>query len=279
VKDRETKQTMDWWEILELHVCPIAGCVVTLIMFCAPFRDVQSALLQQTPHEKSSITIITSTLPNPIPWAVAVGNTLGWLYYGYLLHDIYILYANLPGLVLNVWYCSSAAKVQYYYTQQRNAVTSYDTSRWTTTILNAQGVRFTDNQNTMSSSLTERNSVVEAVLQQVQDMRLLLTPIEQVLWGIVTAWIVLIVYCGWYATPQAQVQEQQQQLRILRIVGIAVNVNLVFFYLVRVTLEFESTYSVCLCWTSLYLFLVTHSICPTHSTHTHTLPQLPNRLR
>eukprot|EP00977_Amphora_coffeiformis_P009089 scaffold2069_cov187-Amphora_coffeaeformis.AAC.6 len=177
---------MDWLSFLVLQVCPSVGCFLATLCFCAPLRDLNQGL------QKGSL----STL-NPVPWAVAVGNTFGWLLYGFILKDFFVLAANLPGLFINLFLCFGAAKLQYYQ-RQRNSV-AFDTAR----------VRSGDDQSTMSASLGKQ-----------MDLMLSLTSVEQTLSAIAGAWAILGSYCGWFTTEE----------HAKSIIGVTVNCNLVFFY-------------------------------------------------
>ena len=50
---------------------------------------------------------------NPTPWAVMTGNCIGWLTYSYLINNLFLFFANAPGLILSVWLNMAAAKLQY----------------------------------------------------------------------------------------------------------------------------------------------------------------------
>jgi len=50
---------------------------------------------------------------NPTPWAVITGNCIGWVTYSYLINNLFVFFANAPGLILSVWLNMAAAKLQY----------------------------------------------------------------------------------------------------------------------------------------------------------------------
>ena len=50
---------------------------------------------------------------NPTPWAVMTGNCIGWVTYSYLINNLFVFFANAPGLILSVWLNMAAAKLQY----------------------------------------------------------------------------------------------------------------------------------------------------------------------
>ena len=177
---------MDWLNFVVLRACPLAGCALAFFMFAAPLRDLNQGL------QKGSLGTL-----NPTPWAVAVGNGFGWLLYGFILKDVYVLAANLPGLFINLFLCYGAAKLQYH-RRQRSTV-AFDTAR----------ARSVEDQSTLSASPDKK-----------MDIMLSMTPVEQVFFGIAAAWGILGAYCGWFTTEE----------HAKSIIGVTVNCNLVFFY-------------------------------------------------
>lgn len=89
-------------EILLEYVCPILGIVTANVMFLAPVTDCYKAILSGQLH----------TL-NPTPWAFMLGNCFGWVTYGILIENIFILFGNGPGLILSIWLNLQAVKMQY----------------------------------------------------------------------------------------------------------------------------------------------------------------------
>jgi solute carrier family 50 protein (sugar transporter) len=87
--------------ILE-YVCPSLGALLSNLMFSAPFRDVRAAV------KKGTLGHL-----NPTPWAVMTGNTIGWVSYAFLIDNLYIFFANAPGLILSIWLNLSAVKLLY----------------------------------------------------------------------------------------------------------------------------------------------------------------------
>ena len=87
--------------ILE-YVCPCLGMIAANLMFAAPLRSVRDAVARGT----------LGAL-NPTPWAVMTGNCIGWVTYSYLIDNLFVFFANAPGLVVSVWLNMAAAKLQY----------------------------------------------------------------------------------------------------------------------------------------------------------------------
>ena len=65
--------------ILEEHVCPIIGAILSTLTFAAPMRTLSECLKD---GDLKSV--------NPMPWVFMTGNTIGWLAYSYVTLDIYV---------------------------------------------------------------------------------------------------------------------------------------------------------------------------------------------
>jgi Sugar efflux transporter for intercellular exchange len=99
--------------ILE-YVCPVLGIVTANVMFVAPVRDVYRAV--RAGHGLGPL--------NPTPWAFMLGNTMGWVTYGLILRNPFIILSNAPGLLLAVWLNLQAAKLMYESVRSRALLTS-----------------------------------------------------------------------------------------------------------------------------------------------------------
>lgn len=178
---------MELINLFMLHVCPAAGCVLASLMFCAPLRDLNHSL------QRGSLGTL-----NPVPWAFAVGNNFGWLLYGFILKDVFVLAANLPGLFINMWLCYGAAKLEYHGRQKQGI--AFDTAR------------SVDNDNGVASTTNIKDF----------DFQLSMTPLEQVFFAISISWATLGSVTGWF---------MEEQDHAAAIIGITANCNLVFFYM------------------------------------------------
>ena len=173
-----------------LQVCPAAGCVLASFMFCAPLNDLHHCL------QRGSLGTL-----NPVPWAFAVGNTFGWLLYGFILKDVFVLAANLPGLFINMWLCYGAAKLEYYGRRRQEQGIALDTAR---------------------SSVDNDSTTIAHATKKEYDFQLSMTPLEQVFFAISISWATLGSVTGWF---------MEQQDHAATIIGITANCNLVFFYM------------------------------------------------
>ena len=88
--------------VLDL-LCPSLGVVLATLTFAAPVRSLRDRL-----SAEGSLGHL-----NPTPWAVMTGNCLGWIGYSYLTGDLFVLMANVPGLLVSVWLNVGACKLQY----------------------------------------------------------------------------------------------------------------------------------------------------------------------
>lgn len=176
------------------------GVILATAMFAAPVEDLRSAL---TKGELGNL--------NPFPWVMTTGNCLGWVAYGYVTTDPFVLAANVPGLVVSIWLNSGAAKLQYQ--QLRQDVASQVTvltEQWDASPALEYGSSF--------------GSVAEADVPQSNTDRmngkLILVDQERQLLTILSLWAVVLVWVGWLSPNTDSATA----------IGIVVNANLIFFY-------------------------------------------------
>lgn len=96
--------------VLEL-VCPSLGMVVANLMFLAPLKDLQKAVTKG---------VGLGDL-NPTPWAMMLGNCLGWTAYGVLRKNWFVFWANYPGFLIACWLNLGAVKLLYANHHQEEA--------------------------------------------------------------------------------------------------------------------------------------------------------------
>lgn len=84
--------------ILTQHVAPALGTLVALLLFLAPLKTLKAAM--QGTRLLGDI--------NPVPFPLLATNCAGWVAYGYLLRDYYVVVANINGLVLAMHYTLQA---------------------------------------------------------------------------------------------------------------------------------------------------------------------------
>ena len=77
--------------------------LVANLMFLAPMKDLQAAV---------AIGQGLGDL-NPTPWALMLGNCLGWTSYGILVSNWFIFWANYPGFLIACWLNLGAVKLMY----------------------------------------------------------------------------------------------------------------------------------------------------------------------
>jgi solute carrier family 50 protein (sugar transporter) len=168
--------------ILEELIAPSIGCVLSTLTFAAPIKSLLSAI------EFGSLGSL-----NPTPWAFMTGNTIGWLAYSFITKDLFVFFANAPGLLISIWLNTGACKLQYYEELVRRS----------------------------SESLTEGDNDAISVQTAKFDCCQQLTSHELKVLQIVIIWVVILS-----TTSLIPVSTDEMKF----IVGVSVNINLIFFY-------------------------------------------------
>mmetsp|Transcript_9491 Transcript_9491/g.18553 ORF Transcript_9491/g.18553 Transcript_9491/m.18553 type:complete len:302 (-) Transcript_9491:2971-3876(-) len=184
---------MEFQEFIFEFLCPTAGCILALLVFTAPIKDLKQAL------RRGSLGSL-----NTIPWAVMNGNCLGWCAYAYYMKDPFILAPNLPGLIISLWLNIGAFKLQYL--AQIDAIRREPGHS-----------RQNDEDNRNVVVLSENGRSNESLISQQQDA---------IFFRIIGAWAVILVFVGWMGGLWKNHFPHEPQT----IIGILVNINLVFFY-------------------------------------------------
>ncbi len=181
---------MDWQTIVFEYLCPVGGCFLASSVFAAPIHDLNQALA------RGSLGSLNTT-----PWAVMTGNCLGWCAYSYYTNDPFVLASNLPGLILSLWLNIGACKLQYL--AQIRAIPNFQDS-------------------------LDDNEPETAHQKPMFSQRLTSSPQDEVLFGILGLWAVVLVSVRWLNSLLEQhlfsVWEPQS------VIGLIVNINLIFFY-------------------------------------------------
>ena len=167
--------------ILADYVAPTIGCILSTFTFSAPINSLSSAI------EAGSLGSL-----NPTPWAFMLGNILGWLAYSYITLDLFVFFANAPGLLISIWLNTGAMKLQYYEELvKRSASTNED-------------------DDAISVQTTKLNNCCQQS-----------TPHELKVLKIILVWVIILS-----TTSLVPVSGERMKF----IVGVAVNINLIFFY-------------------------------------------------
>jgi solute carrier family 50 protein (sugar transporter) len=90
-------------EIILEYACPGAGTITAMLMWVAPWKDIQQAIARGRLDDL-----------NPLPWAFMLGSCIGWITYAILIQNIFVLVSTLPGLLLSVYYNMQAIKLQFH---------------------------------------------------------------------------------------------------------------------------------------------------------------------
>jgi hypothetical protein len=78
---------------------PLAGVGICNVMFLSPAKAVETA------RRSRSLGSL-----NPYPWVAMVGNTAAWTGYGLATRNPFVFCANMPGLLLGLWYTRVAVR-------------------------------------------------------------------------------------------------------------------------------------------------------------------------
>ncbi|KAG2501967.1 hypothetical protein HYH03_000463 [Edaphochlamys debaryana] len=90
--DDDDDDKLDFEELLLKHIAPGLGCIIAFLMFVSPLKTV----LQVRANKHLGDF-------NPLPLVAIIANCTGWLLYGCINADVYVICANEPGLLLGVF--------------------------------------------------------------------------------------------------------------------------------------------------------------------------------
>jgi solute carrier family 50 protein (sugar transporter) len=170
--------------ILADYVAPTIGCILSTLTFSAPIKSLLTAI------KSGSLGSL-----NPTPWAFMTGNTIGWLAYSFITLDLFVFFANAPGLLISIWLNTGAMKLQYY----------------------EELVRRSSSENSSIDGDNDEISVRTAKIDCCQH----LTSHELKVLQIILIWVIILS-----TTSLIPVSIEEMKF----IVGVAVNINLIFFY-------------------------------------------------
>ena len=140
---------------------------------------------------------------------------LGWVAYAVITQDLFVLFANAPGLVLSIWLNMGAAKLQYQ-EMRRNYIYGCGASHSLELQLQQEDEveHFEENTEINSGSNSEDGG------NRIRSLPSF-TPHEKWVMRVVTIWVLtLSVVCF---VPMSRAKQSD-------IIGLIVNINLVIFY-------------------------------------------------
>jgi solute carrier family 50 protein (sugar transporter) len=220
-------------EIILEYVCPTAGDITGMLMFMAPWKGIQQATARGRLDDL-----------NPLPWAFLLGNCTGWVTYGILIQNIFVVVGNAPGVLLSVYYSMQAIKLQFHEdrsTDLRKSIVSAleveQEQQSQAFLLSAIPVVVTtedlkeslpsdknqnQNQNTNSTTNNTLLDYATIVWEVAAQKRLSPAPHEKAVMFMVTLWVATISLVAFADSFSDSVKEN--------IVGAIVISNLLFFY-------------------------------------------------
>jgi len=196
------------------YVCPSLGVVMATMTFAAPVSSLRDRLA------RGSLGNL-----NPTPWAMMTGNCLGWVGYSFLTKDLFVLFANVPGLMVSVWLNIGACKLQYreyYDARLRYRLGNADNGR---AILSSPGTGSRTSARNDAANDQDPNGRDEFSGDDEYDIEVEVVPStvgheRKVLW-VILLWAIVFSIVA-HVSFTHYVREQ--------IIGYIVNVNLCFFY-------------------------------------------------
>jgi solute carrier family 50 protein (sugar transporter) len=197
-------------------------------MWFAPWKDIHQATARGRLDDL-----------NPLPWAFMLGNCIGWVTYGILIQNIFVLLPNAAGVLMSVYYNMQAIKLQFHEdrsTDLRKSIVSAleaeQQSQSKTFLLSEVPVETTDdseeslppdeNQNTINDTNNTLFDYATIVWEVVAQKRLSPAPHEKAVMFMVTLWVATISLVTFAGSFSDSVKEN--------IVGAIVIGNLLFFY-------------------------------------------------
>jgi solute carrier family 50 (sugar transporter) len=191
------------------YVCPALGTITANLMFAAPLRDVYVAV--QAGRGLGDL--------NPTPWAFMLGNTVGWVTYGLMLRNPFVLLANAPGLLSSVWLNQQAAKLSSYPRGGGDVIADHHQAQSRSPLLVPQR-----EQRRVDGDNGQAESVVTIANQEKQSTADDIAPLslhDGLVLANVLLWMIVLVVLMF-----ADVAAEQQRF----VVGLVTNMLLVIFY-------------------------------------------------
>jgi len=189
-------------DIILDYICPGIGVIMATATFAAPIRSLQEAL------DEGSLGNL-----NPTPWAFMTGNCLGWVAYSYLTKDLFVLFANVPGLLFSIWLNVGAAKLEY---KDYFPITA---GQGDALLTDYRGATLAMEEDRETADETDAPCLGEEHTSKPSGSAVM--PQEKKVLSISFLWIVVLSTVNLGQMPKATREN---------IVGIVVNINLAFFY-------------------------------------------------
>jgi len=236
------------------HLHTLISKLYRIYLCTAPYKDVKEAVrkgtlgnLNPTPWAVMSKLFMYVYTPHNILCQFAIshsvsvfinitsplaGNCIGWVTYSFLINNLFVFGANMPGLILSVWLNMAAAKLQYSdriaKDMRKSFVQLLDRNRQSFRML--PGMRLdveedvdlednndTDNNDTPQSFANLKQMALDITIQKTEAP----APHEKIVVAVVTFWVSLISLLYFL---------QLDMNKWKNVVGIITNINTCMFY-------------------------------------------------
>lgn len=202
---------------------PGLGVVSATFMFAAPLLDVLQA------NQRGRLGDL-----NPTPWAFMLGNCCGWVFYSFVIQNLFVFFANGPGFLLAAWFNLQAIKLMY------GDFRSQEERKSIVMALDEESSKFAQSNKPIDN--TAGTSEISPPIEQPPQQSPVVAAIDyaKIIWEVAAQTkqapiaherLVLFIVTLWVATATVVAfgTSFSSHVREL-IVGIVVNCNLIFFY-------------------------------------------------
>ena len=140
------------------------------------------------------------------------GNCIGWLAYSYITLDLFVFFANAPGLLISIWLNIGAMKLEYY-----NEIIKYSSIE-TTELAESSSEEVSEHNDNQSTDVNGDGNDNDNICHRPPPT---CSPHEWKLLQIVVIWVTILS-----TTSLIPINKDEMKF----VVGVAVNINLIFFY-------------------------------------------------
>lgn len=197
---------MTLMDVLFVYACPLAGCFLAFVLYFSPVRDMRAAL------KRGALDKL-----NPLPFAYANSNCLGWIVYGYYCQKFMLACSTIPGFFITLYLNVGVIKLQYHGRLRRRLERAWKLRSMDTMSTSTYSLTSEDTYETSSYSHTNKNEGIDDYLESSLDS---FVAQEFLLYKLFLAWMILCVVAGFFMTEKAA----------QCLIGWSCNLNMCAFY-------------------------------------------------